>query len=66
MKTDEIIVKQIKERAKARKIKLMKLRIERDRIQEELFQLLSTDTAEQLAKEFGIGKSTVDRIVSKL
>lgn len=66
MKTDEAIVRQIKERAKARKIKLIKLRIERDRIQEELFQLLSTDTAEQLAKEFGIGKSTVDRIVSKL
>lgn len=66
MKTDEKIAKQVIERTKARKAKIRRLKYEIDRIMAELEIARNTDRTSDLAKEFGIGKSTIDRMVSKL
>lgn len=62
MKTDDLIARQVKNRIKAKKLLLKKLRFELEQIKAEIERVWWTDTAEDLAKEFGIGKSTVYRI----
>lgn len=61
-KTDEIIVKQIRNRYKAKKRLLSKLRFEKEQILAEIERVWWTDTGEQLAQEFGVSKTTVARI----
>lgn len=62
MKTDDLIAKQIKKRTRDKKLLLKKLRLELEEIKAEIERVWWTDTADQLAKEFGVGKSTVYRI----
>lgn len=61
-KTDEIIVKQIRNRYKAKKRLLSKLRFEKEQILAEIERVWWIDTGEQLAQEFGVSKTTVARI----
>lgn len=66
MKTDERIAAQIIERTKARKAAIRRLKYEIDLKMYELEKVRNSDRSIDLAKEFGIGKSTIDRMVSKL
>lgn len=56
-KTDEIIVKQIRNRYKAKKRLLSRLRFEKEQILAEIERVWWTDTGEQLAQEFGVSKT---------
>lgn len=61
-KTDEIIVKQIRNRYKAKKRLLSKLRFEKEQILAEIERIWYSDTVKDLAQEFGVSKTTVARI----
>lgn len=62
VKTDEIIVRQIRNRAKAKRKIHDKLVYEIGVLQEEKERIWYSDRVEDLAKEFGVSKTTVSRI----
>lgn len=62
IKTDEIIIKQIRNRYKAKMQLMSKLRFEKEQIIAEIERVWWTDTGAQLAQEFGVSKTTVARI----
>lgn len=66
IKTDEIIIKQIRNRLIAKKNLLAKLRYEIGALQDEKERIWYSDTVKDLAQEFGVSKRTVSRISEEI
>lgn len=49
-------------RIESKRQKLAQLRDQRDRINAEINELIKTDTRKQLAEEYGVSETTIDRI----
>lgn len=55
---------EIRSRIEFKRSRLEKLRIEREAIENEIAELIKTDTVKQLGFEFGVSKTTIERIGS--
>jgi septal ring factor EnvC (AmiA/AmiB activator) len=55
---------EIRARIEFKRARLEKLRIEREAIEAEISELIKTDTVKQLSFEFGVSKTTIERIGS--